>query len=420
MGGFSSLFDGAALTPHGFCLSWQPALMALHIVADGLIAASYYSIPLAIVALMLRRGDVAFGWMAWLFALFITACGTTHVMGIWTLWYPDYLADGMVKVVTAVASVMTAAALWPLLPKLVALPSPYVLLQANELLTRQVAERDAAVAALRHETTERQRAEDMLRQSQKMEAVGQLTGGVAHDFNNLLQVVQASLEALLLRITPEDPLRRHVERALSGAEKGSMLTQQLLAFARRQSLQPARFQVADRITALSELLRGMLGGEIIVQTRCTADLWTVEADPNQLETALLNLAINARDAMPDGGRLTINAANAAINGATAADLPDVAAGDYVRIAVSDTGTGMTPEVRDAAFEPFFTTKPIGQGSGLGLSQVCGFVKQSQGHVTLESAPGEGTTVSIYLPRAEPLESSPASTGAKVARLDAGR
>jgi signal transduction histidine kinase len=399
MGAVTGLFDTAALTPHGYCLSWEPGLIALHVVSDGLITASYYSIPLAIALLLLRRGDVAFGWMAWLFAIFIMACGTTHLMGIWTLWYPDYLTDGIVKAVTAVASVMTAAALWPLLPRLVALPSPGLLLQANERLTQQIAERDAAVTALRVETAERERAEGMLRQSQKMEAVGQLTGGVAHDFNNLLQVIQANLEAVSVRLAENDPQRRHIERALAGTERGATLTQQLLAFARRQSLRPMAFDVAERIGASAEMLRGMLAVEIAVETQCAGDLWLADADPHQLETALLNLAINARDAMPKGGRLLISASNALLDGVATAGLPDVEAGDYVRIAVSDTGTGMTPEVREAAFEPFFTTKPIGQGSGLGLSQVYGFVKQSRGHITLDSVPGEGTTVALYLRRA---------------------
>jgi signal transduction histidine kinase len=399
MGAFTGLFDTAALTPHGYCLAWAPGLIALHVVSDGLITASYYSIPLAIALLLLRRSDVAFGWMAWLFAIFILACGTTHLMGIWTLWYPDYLSDGMVKAVTAVASVMTAAALWPLLPRLVALPSPGLLLQANERLTQQIAERDAAVTALRVETAERERAEGMLRQSQKMEAVGQLTGGVAHDFNNLLQVIQANLEAVSARLAQDDPQRRHIERALAGTERGAALTQQLLAFARRQSLRPMAFDVAERIGASAEMLRGMLAVEIAVETQYGDDLWMAEADPHQLETALLNLAINARDAMPNGGRLMISASNARLDGAVTAGLPAVESGDYVRIAVSDTGTGMTPEVREAAFEPFFTTKPIGQGSGLGLSQVYGFVKQSRGHITLESMPGEGTTVALYLRRA---------------------
>ena len=395
---FTGLFDAAALTPHGFCLSWEPGLMALHVVADALIAASYYSIPLAIALLLLRRRDVAFNWMGWLFAVFIMACGTTHLMGIWTLWYPDYLADGAVKVVTAVASVMTAVALWPLLPKLVALPSPGVLLQANERLTQQIAERDDAVDALRRETAERLRAEEMLRQSQKMEAVGQLTGGIAHDFNNLLQVIQANLEAMDTRLANDDPLHKHIDRALDGVDRGAALTHQLLAFARRQSLQPARFDVNERIAALSELLRGTLGGEITLESFCQDDIWQAEADPHQLETALLNLAINARDAMSEGGRLVIATSNTTLDAIEVAGSPDVEPGDYVRISVTDTGTGMTKEVRDAAFEPFFTTKPVGRGSGLGLSQVYGFVKQSHGHVTLDSVVGQGTTVTIYLRR----------------------
>jgi signal transduction histidine kinase len=300
---------------------------------------------------------------------------------------------------------LTAAVLWPLLPKLVALPSPGVLLRSNEELTRQVVERDAAVAALRHATEERLRTEQMLRQSQKMEMVGQLTGGIAHDFNNLLQVIQANLEAMAARLTEDDQLHRYVERALIGAGRGAVLTQQLLAFARRQSLQPTQFDVNDRVISISELLRGTLGDEIVLETTHQDRLWSVEADPHQLEAALLNLAINARDAMLDGGgRLTIATVNARLDAAAIGDVPDVDEGDYVRISVTDTGIGMTPEVRDSAFEPFFTTKQVGAGSGLGLSQVYGFVKQSRGHVTLETAPGHGTTVAIYLRRAVPLAS----------------
>lgn len=173
----------------------------------------------------------------------------------------------------------------------------------------------------------------------------------------------------------------------------------MLAFARRQSLQPARFDANERIAVLAELLRGTLGGEITLEQRYQDDIWQAEADQHQLETALLNLSINARDAMPDGGRLVIDASNTILTAADVADAPDVDPGDYVRISVTDTGTGMTKQVRDAAFEPFFTTKPIGQGSGLGLSQVYGFVKQSRGHITLHSIVGQGTTVTIYLRRA---------------------
>jgi CheY-like chemotaxis protein len=236
----------------------------------------------------------------------------------------------------------------------------------------------------------------MLRQSQKMEAVGQLTGGVAHDFNNLLQVLQANLEAVSARLAEDDPQRRHIERALAGTERGAALTQQLLAFARRQSLRPMAFDVAERITASAEMLRGMLAVEIAVETQSAHDLWMAEADPHQLETALLNLAINARDAMPLGGRLVIETRNIA---AAAVDKSlDLAPGDYVLVAVADTGIGMSPEVLARACEPFFTTKEPGKGSGLGLAQVYGVARQSGGCMRLRSALGKGTRVELYLPR----------------------
>ncbi len=402
-----SLLDGVALAPHGFCLSWEPGLIALHVVSDAIIAASYYSIPVAIALLLWRRRDISFGWMGWLFAFFIMACGTTHVMGIWTLWQPIYLGEGAVKGVTALASVMTAAAMWPLLPRIVSLPSPAMLLAANEQLQVQIRHRDSAVSALRRETEERRCAEERARQSQKMEAVGQLTGGIAHDFNNLLQVIQANLEALETRLSPGDECRRNVERALRSVAKGSALTQQLLAFARRQPLSPVVFDAAQRVAKLAALLTSGLGGSIVVEIPVRDGIWRVEADPNQLDAALLNLALNARDAMPEGGKLTVDVRNATIDPVELPLFRELEAGDYVTIAVSDTGWGMTEEVRQSAFDPFFTTKSVGQGSGLGLSQVYGFAKQSRGHVMLESQPGHGTTATLFLRRAGAVPSVPA-------------
>ncbi len=397
-----NLLDDTDLTPHGFCLSWNPGLLALHVVADGLIGLAYCSIPLALTVFAVRRRDLAFRRVLWLFVIFILACASTHFMSIWTIWHPDYGAEGMVKAVTAVVSILTAIQLWPLLPRALALPSPTALRDANEQLRQQVRQRDEAVAALRRETGERQRAEEMLRHAQKMEAIGQLTGGVAHDFNNLLTVVVANLEMLNRRLGDRDSLRIYVERAMKGAARGAAVTQQLLAFARRQPLQPVAFDAGRRIGGLAELLRGTLGQSIVLDIAAAADLWPVEADPNQLESALLNLAINARDAMPEGGRLNVTATNVTL-GEAALDEDGGAAGsgpgDFVAISVADTGTGMTAEVRRTAFDPFFTTKPVGQGSGLGLSQVYGFVKQSHGHVTLDSEPGKGTRVTLFLRRA---------------------
>jgi signal transduction histidine kinase len=263
------------------------------------------------------------------------------------------------------------------------------------------------------ETAERMRAEAALRQAQKMEAIGQLTGGVAHDFNNLLQVISGGLENLRQRLATEGDarLRRSIELAAQAAERAASLTQRLLAFSRQQPLAPEVIDPNRLVGGMSELIRRTIGEAIAMETVLAAGIWRVFADPNQLESALLNLAVNARDAMPHGGKLTIETANTHFD-ETYAAAHEVAPGQYVAICVSDTGEGMTPEVIDRVFDPFFTTKPQGQGSGLGLSQVYGFVKQSQGHVKVYSERGAGTTVKIYLPRSTRPEPAQTSTDAQ--------
>jgi PAS domain S-box-containing protein len=242
-------------------------------------------------------------------------------------------------------------------------------------------------------------AQEQLRQAQKMEAVGQLTGGIAHDFNNLLQVVIGNLE-ILHRGLPADAarLRRSADNAMSGARRAAVLTARLLAFSRRQPLAPRPVDANGLVAGMSELLGRTLGETVRIETALADGLWRAEADPNQLESAILNLAVNARDAMPDGGTLAIETANARLDSAHAARNADAKPGPYVMIAVSDTGSGMDKETMDRVFEPFFTTKEVGKGTGLGLSQVYGFVQQSGGHVRIRSKPGEGTTVRMYLPR----------------------
>jgi signal transduction histidine kinase len=255
-------------------------------------------------------------------------------------------------------------------------------------------------AKITRDLTEKRAAEDLLRQAQKMEAIGQLTGGVAHDFNNLLTVICGNLDMLQHRVLQTeggDDLSRLVNSALRGATRAAVLTQRLLAFSRRQPLQPKFLSVNVLITGMSEMLRRTLGESIVIETVLAGGLWPSFVDANQLESALLNLAVNARDAMPDGGKLTLEAANVFFDEAYAAKA-DVSPGQYVGIFVSDTGTGMTPDVVSKAFDPFFTTKEIGQGTGLGLSQVYGFMKQSGGHAKIYSEVGAGTTVKLYLPR----------------------
>ncbi|MGO8915674.1 MAG: PAS domain S-box protein [Stellaceae bacterium] len=259
-----------------------------------------------------------------------------------------------------------------------------------------------AFAFLR-DTTERRRIEEQLRQSQKMEAIGQLTGGVAHDFNNLLTVIMGNLDNLQHHLPDNAEAKRMAEAIMRAAGRAATLTHRLLAFARRQPLEPKPIDANKLVAGMSDLLRRSLGEGIVIETVLGGGLWRTLADPNQLENALLNLAVNARDAMAQGGKLTLETANAFLDESYAETNQDLAPGQYVLIAVSDTGSGMTREVAERAFEPFFTTKEVGQGTGLGLPQVFGFVKQSGGHVKIYSEPGEGTTVKLYLPRLADVE-----------------
>ncbi len=252
--------------------------------------------------------------------------------------------------------------------------------------------------AFLRDTTERRQIEEQLRQAQKMEAVGQLTGGVAHDFNNLLTVIIGNIENLQRYLPQRAEAQRMIAAIMRAATRAATLTHRLLAFARRQPLEPRAVDINKLVAGMSELLRRSLGETIVIETVLAGGLWRTLADPNQLENALLNLAVNARDAMAGGGKLTIETANAFLDEAYAAQHQDVAPGQYVMIAMSDTGCGMSEETIDKAFEPFFTTKEVGQGTGLGLPQVYGFVKQSGGHVKIYSELGQGTTIKLYLPR----------------------
>ncbi|ONG58035.1 hybrid sensor histidine kinase/response regulator [Pseudoroseomonas deserti] len=310
---------------------------------------------------------------------------------------------------------------------------PGVLIDVEERRAVE-AERDRAAAALRalNETLEQRvaertaellRAEEQLRQSQKMEAVGQLTGGLAHDFNNLLAGISGALELMAARIAQgrTRDLERYVAVAEGAAKRAAALTHRLLAFSRRQTLDPRPTDVNRLMTGMEELIRRTTGPAIELEVVAAGGLWPTLVDPNQLENVLLNLCINARDAMPRGGRLTIETANAWLDDRAARER-DTQPGQYVTISVTDTGTGMAPEVVARAFDPFFTTKPLGQGTGLGLSMTYGFAKQSGGQVQIYSEPGQGTTMRVYLPRhlgdAEAAEAAPPAIAPP--RADAGQ
>jgi PAS domain S-box-containing protein len=257
------------------------------------------------------------------------------------------------------------------------------------------------ITAERQAALELSAAQEALRQAQKMEAIGQLTGGIAHDFNNLLTGIVGSLDIVRRRLDAgrSDDVFRFMDAAHTAAMRAASLTQRLLAFARRQSLDSRPNDVNRLVSGMVDLLTRTLGERIELRCEFSSDLWPALTDGNQLENALLNLAINARDAMPEGGRLTLRTANVELSETDAAGQEDVQPGDYVEVSVSDTGSGMSDQTLAKAVEPFFTTKPVSEGTGLGLSVVYGFVKQSRGHMRLSSKLSEGTTVTLYLPRA---------------------
>ncbi len=499
----SWLFDSTGLTPHGFCLLWDPWLIWTYATSDFAIGIAYFTIPVSLLVFARQRRDLAYRPVFLLFAVFILLCGATHFLDVVTLWQPAYGLEALTKAATAIVSGATAVALWFLMPRALALPSPAQYEAANaelresealhrarfeyspiplytmdardvvtgvsdswltllgydrsdvigrkvsdfwapgdrssleleratlwaegevrhlerHFLTREGAVIEAIVTSRLErrggvswvlsaltDVTARRRAEAALRaseerlhQAQKMEAVGQLTGGIAHDFNNMLQGIGGGLELMDRRIAQGriEELGRYIAAARQAVDRAAGLTHRMLAFARRQSLQPRDVDPDALVKGMEELIRRTLGPEIELNLHLRDGSWPARCDPNQLESALLNLAINARDAMPDGGSLTIATADRHLSEADLADHEAIGPGDYVEMTVADTGTGMPPDVLERAFEPFFTTKPLGQGTGLGLSQIYGFVQQSGGFVRLESQPGVGTKVRLHLPR----------------------
>lgn len=630
------LFSTDGFMPHGMCYLWNPAVIWLHVISDGLIALAYYSIPLTLVYFVRKRKDLAFDWIFLCFAVFIVACGTTHLLEIWNIWHPAYWLSGIVKAVTAFVSIGTAILLIRLVPKALALPSPAQLQKSNDALTetsalfetllknttdhiyfkdresravrfsqeymkhlnqtnpddlkgktdfdffteqharpafeteqeilrtgrpilnleekethldgrvtwvltskvpwydqkgnivgtwgiskditaRKKAEealklseersrtiiesaqdafisindegriqdwnrqaeiifgwpREEAMGRLLHETiipknyreghlqglrhlratgegavlnrcvelvalrrdghefpveiiiwplqmenevtynafvrdiTERKRSEAQLFQAQKIETVGKLAGGIAHEFNSILTAILGQSEMLINDLPPGNPFASATE-IRKAANRAATLTHQLLAFGRKQILQPETLDLNQVVASMTEMIRQLMGANVEVSFIPAADLKVVNADVGQIEQVILSLAINAHEAMRKGGKFTIKTSNVTLDHELTGHVPELKPGEYVRLTMTDTGPGMSPEVKAHLFEPFFSTKDIGQGTGLGLATCYGILKQSGGHISAQSEPGQGTTFTIYLPQAQEKPKSQSS------------
>ena len=292
--------------------------------------------------------------------------------------------------------------------------------ELEALVLARTQELETANAELQKQIVEREAVEVVLRQAQKMEAVGQLTGGLAHDFNNMLAGISGSLEMMSTRLQQgrTEGVDRYIDAALTACKRAANLTHRLLAFSRRQTLDPKPINVIGLIGGMDELIRRAIGPSITLNVAVSDEIWTTLADPNQLENAVLNLCINARDAMPDGGSITISPANTTLDEQDATD-KGIPPGDYLCLSVTDTGTGMSPDVAARAFDPFFTTKPLGEGTGLGLSMIYGFARQSGGHVEIRSKLAEGTTICLYLPRHDEIGPSDGKAEAHTPNLAKG-
>jgi signal transduction histidine kinase/CheY-like chemotaxis protein len=404
---FRHLFSNDFM-PHGMCYLWNPAVLWLNVISDYVIAAAYYAIPFLLFYFVKRRRDLAFNWIFVAFGMFILACGSTHLMAGITVWNPLYRLDGVIKAVTALASVTTFVMLIPMMPTLISVPSPSELARVNKVLAKEIEDRRQAEAEVRKmneelenrvllRTAERRNLEEQLIQSQKMEAIGRLAGGVAHDFNNLLTVILGYNDMLREQVK-EDPVAvEYNEEVFRASQRASALTNQLLAFSRRQVAVPRVVDLNLLVQQIDKMLRRIIGEDIQPAVKLDPALRPVKVDPSHMDQVIMNIAVNARDAMPAGGKLTVETSNVQLTEEYAGQHIGLGPGAYVLLAISDTGTGMDAATKSRIFEPFFTTKEKGKGTGLGLAIVYGIVKQNGGDILVYSELGHGTVFKIYLP-----------------------
>ncbi len=396
----------STLTVEAAGLQATPGWIWLQVISNALIASAFFTIAF-VVGMFLRRRwrDVMFRGVVGGLATFVAVFGLTRLLAIINLWVPTSTIEGLINIFLGMTSIGIIIVMIRMLPQLLVLPTRITLQKAYTQLEEEIQQRRAAEAMVRR-FQEIEANEAQVRQAQKMEAIGQLTGGVAHDFNNILTVITGTIEILADAVKDKPQLVSITNMIAAAAQRGADLTRHLLAFSRRQPLQPRAIDINALIVDAARLLRPTLGEQIEIESMLGHDSAPALIDPSQLSTAVLNLALNARDSMVDGGKLTLETKNVTLDEDYARLNNDVKPGDYVMIAVSDTGQGIPAALLDKVFEPFFTTKEAGKGSGLGLSMVYGFVKQSNGHIKIYSEEGHGTTVKLYLPRAAGVPETP--------------
>jgi signal transduction histidine kinase/CheY-like chemotaxis protein len=392
----------STLSSQGTCLQWQPGSIWFDVTSEAVLGCAFLAMTFVVAIFLWRRhADMMPVFVALMGGLGVFALlgAVSCALSIITVWTPAYAAEAVVKGLLALMSVLIGAPVLIGLPRLLTISTRVQLQQAYAALEEETRQRHKAEAMVQR-FQEMEATEAQVRQAQKMEAIGQLTGGVAHDFNNILTVITGSIEMLSDGVQDRPLLAQITAMIGAAATRGADLTRHLLAFARQQPLQPRSTDINALLADVAGLLRPTLGVQVEIETMLAGDAAPVLIDASQLSTAILNLALNARDAMPDGGKLTLETKNVVLDAGYAGLNTDVQPGNYVMIAVSDTGEGIPGSLLDKVFEPFFTTKGLGKGSGLGLSMVYGFVKQSNGHIKIYSEEGHGTTVKLYLPQAE--------------------
>src|SRR5712672_4240876 len=396
------------LIPHGACLLWRPELIWLNAISDAMVAGAFFTTAFVLGSFVWRRRrDVMFRGVFWSLAIFAAVCGVTRLLSILTLWVPAYDIEGLAKGFLALISVALTAAKLLILPQIMVMQTRVQLQQAYAALAEEVRLRRKAEAMVQR-FREIEATESQVRQAQRMEAIGQLTGGVAHDFNNILTVITGTIEILGDAVKDRPNLVQITDMISAAAARGADLTRHLLAFSRRQPLQPRNTDVNALVIDAARLLRPTLGEQIEIESMLAHDSAPALIDPSQLTNAMLNLALNARDAMPNGGKLTLETKNVVLDENYAAMSSEVNPGNYVMIAVSDSGEGIPASQLEKVFEPFYTTKDVGKGSGLGLSMVYGFVKQSNGHIKIFFFNDTATTEKLYLPQAAGVANAPAT------------